>query len=97
MKAELYFAARTSRAAAHNLRMVEEFCRPLQSLPFDDDCAETYGQLRAELQLRGQTIGANDLMIAATAINQKVTLVTHNTREFMRVAGLRLEDWQAGS
>lgn len=39
-------------------------------------------------------IGGNDLLIAATAQANGLILVTHNTREFTRVAGLRVEDWQ---
>ena len=41
------------------------------------------------------SIGANDLIIAATAVASGLTLVTHNTREFGRVAGLQVEDWEA--
>jgi tRNA(fMet)-specific endonuclease VapC len=39
-------------------------------------------------------IGGNDMMIAATALAHGLTLVTHNTGEFGRIAGLQLEDWQ---
>ena len=64
------------------------------SLPFDDAAAEAYGRLRAELARRGMPIGPNDLMIAAIALAYGFTLVTHNTSEFSRVPGLRLEDWE---
>lgn len=94
VKAELYFGARNSASPASNLRKVEAFCHPFASLPFDDDCAQAYGLLRAELQRTGMTIGANDLMIAATAVANDLTLVTHNTKEFERVVGLELEDWE---
>jgi tRNA(fMet)-specific endonuclease VapC len=63
-------------------------------LPFDDAAAEAYGRLRAELARRGTPIGPNDLMIAAIALAHDLTLVTHNTAEFSRVSGLRLEDWE---
>ena len=53
-----------------------------------------YGLIRAELTELGTMIGPNHLMIAAIALAHKLTLVTHNTREFSRVAGLKLEDWQ---
>ena len=60
----------------------------------DDPAAEAYGRLRAELARRGTPIGPNDLMIAAIALAYALTLVTHNTAEFSRVPGLRLEDWE---
>ncbi len=70
-------------------------CYPLNSLPFDDVAAQVYGRIRAELAAVGALIGANDLMIAAVAIANDLILVTHNMREFQRVHGLRLEDWEA--
>nr|MDQ2997357.1 hypothetical protein [Chloroflexota bacterium] len=51
-------------------------------------------QMRADLAVKGIPIGAHDLQIAAIALAHDLTLVTHNTREFSRVAGLRLEDWE---
>jgi tRNA(fMet)-specific endonuclease VapC len=60
----------------------------------DDRAAEQYGPIRADLASRGLLIGPNDLMIAAIALANGCTLVTHNTAEFSRVPGLTLEDWQ---
>ena len=65
------------------------------SLPFDDLAAEAYGRIRARLEQAGQLIGPNDLLIAAIAVAHQVTLVTHNTREFQRVEGLQIDDWEA--
>jgi tRNA(fMet)-specific endonuclease VapC len=73
---------------------VENFCAHFQSLPFDDKAAGFYGKIRSELSAVGQPIGANDFMIAAIALANEVTLITHNTREFSRVSGLLLEDWE---
>jgi tRNA(fMet)-specific endonuclease VapC len=69
---------------------------PFASLPFDDACAEQYGQIRNELESDGTPIGPNDLLISAVARAHGLTLVTHNVGEFSRVIGLRLEDWEAG-
>ena len=93
-KAELLYGARHSTKVAANLRLLEHFFAPFISLPFDDRCAEHYGAIRAELAARGLPIGPNDLLIAATARGYDLVLVTHNTREFSRVAGLKLEDWE---
>ena len=74
---------------------MDEFLIPYRSLPFDDECARVYGQIRARLTKAGTLIGPNDLLIAATAIAFGTVLVTHNTREFSRIEGLSLEDWQS--
>ena len=60
----------------------------------DDRAAEEYGKVRALLAALGTPIGPNDLLIAAIALANQMTLVTHNTAEFSRVPGLALEDWQ---
>jgi len=91
----MLFGAYKSPRRQPNLQLLEKLFLRFASLPFDDACADTYGRIRADLAARGQPIGPNDLLIAAIALTHDVTLVTHNTAEFSRVAGLRLEDWQA--
>jgi tRNA(fMet)-specific endonuclease VapC len=61
---------------------------------FDRQAAESYGQIRADLEKKGTPIGANDLLIGATALASGLILVTHNTREFNRISGLQIEDWE---
>lgn len=92
--AELLYGAHRSASKAQTLVQVQAFCRPFQSLPFDDPAAEHYGVVRAHLAGLGTPIGPNDLMIASIALANGLTLVTHNTSEFGRVPGLKLEDWQ---
>ncbi len=94
-KGELLFGARRSARVAANLRLLERFFAPFISLPFDDRCAEHYSALRADLAARGQPIGPNDMLIAATARAHDLILITHNTREFSRVIGLKIEDWES--
>jgi len=95
VKAELLYGARKSGRVAENLRLLERFFDTIASLPFDDRCAEEYGLLREELERAGTPIGPNDLLIAATARAHSAILVTHNLREFSRIADLRLEDWES--
>lgn len=95
VKAELLYGARKSSRVAENMRLLERFFDSIASLPFDDGCAGEYGLLREELERAGTPIGANDMLIAATARAHHAILVTHNVREFSRVADLRLEDWEA--
>jgi tRNA(fMet)-specific endonuclease VapC len=87
----LFYGARKSQRPQRSLEKQHQFVNHFVSLPFDDEAAEVYGQIRAELERAGTPIGPNDLMIAAIAIANDVMLVTHNAREFRRVKGLRLE------
>ncbi len=94
VKAELLYGARHSKEVEANLSRLALFFSPLSSLPFDDRCAEEYGQIWADLSVQGKLIGPNDLMIAAIARAHDALLVTHNVGEFSRVTGLRIEDWE---
>ena len=94
-KAELLYGARHSARVQDNLRVLAKFFLSFSSLPFDDLCAEHYGQIRADLEDHGQPIGPNALLIAAVARAHDLVLVTHDTREFSRIVGLRLEDWES--
>ena len=94
VKAELAFGAAGSRdpikARAEQHRFLSQFV----SLTFDDAAAQIYGNIRHDLTRTGRLIGGNDLLIAAIALANGVTLVTHNTSEFSRVPGLIIEDWE---
>ena len=79
--------------SARNRSALEMFLAPLQIMPFDEKCVWAYGELRCELERRGEPIGALDTMIAAHAIALDAVLVTNNLREFAKMAGLRLENW----
>lgn len=94
VKAELLYGARRSQRVEANLQRLKVFFAPLQSLPFNDECAEHYGQIHTDLLNQGKPIGPNDTLIAAIARAHDATLITHNTGEFSRVAGLCMEDWE---
>jgi tRNA(fMet)-specific endonuclease VapC len=95
--AELEFGVAHSEHRARNAVRLKALRGELQSVPFDAQAAAIYGPLRSRLAHRGALIGPLDLLIAATALSRGVTLVTHNTREFRRVTGLRVEDWARDS
>jgi tRNA(fMet)-specific endonuclease VapC len=95
VKAELLYGARRSERVESNLRLLHRFFAPLESLPFDDRCAQEAGLIRLDLERSGRPIGPNDLLIAATARGNDLVLVTHNAREFSRVPRLQVEDWEA--
>jgi len=94
VKAELYFGAMKSQRVSQSLSKIDAFFSPFASLTFDDDSAKWYGEIRADLAAKGTIIGNNDMMIAAIALRNEITVVTHNTREFSRVVGLKLDDWE---
>lgn len=94
VKAELFYGAFKSSNPLKNIKIQDEFCKRFDSLPFDDNSAKVYGEIRSALEKEGQIIGPNDLIIASIAKANNLTLVTHNYREFNRVAGLTVEDWQ---
>lgn len=91
--AELLHGAEKSNAPARSLDVVEDFCSRLEILPYGPKAAQHYGSIRSALEKRGQTIGVNDLHIAAHARSEGLTLVTNNLREFERVEALQLANW----
>ena len=90
-----YGVGRSSRRAA-SAEALQEFLLPLELAAYDTGAAQCYGDVRAGLTAAGSPIGPLATLIAAHALSLDVTLVTHNPREFRRVAGLRTEDWIAG-
>jgi len=90
---ELWFGVQRSKAIARNSEALREFLAPLRQLEFDSDDAVTCAKIRADLEAKGSPIGPYDLQIAAQALRRKLTLVTHDTAEFKRIAGLKLADW----
>jgi tRNA(fMet)-specific endonuclease VapC len=94
VKSELYYGAYKSTRRDRNLANLNRFFSQFISLPFDDNAAAIAGQVRAQLNVAGTPIGSNDLLIAAIALSKDLTLVTHNTREFGRINGLKYEDWE---
>jgi tRNA(fMet)-specific endonuclease VapC len=92
---ELYLGVLRSADPHKNRAEVDQFAAPFSSLPFDDAAADVYSRIRHDLEGRGVPIGPYDMQIAAIALVNGYTLVTHNTNEFSRVPGLALEDWEA--
>ena len=91
--AELRFGAEKSEEPHRHHALISNLLMPFQILPFDFGAADTYGEIRADLERRGQLIGSLDMLLAAHALSQSLIFVTHNTSEFQRVKGLQFEDW----
>lgn len=91
---ELYYGAYKSLQREANLAKLARLFNQFSILSFDEQSAMITGRIRAELAALGTPIGPYDLQIAAIAIANNLILVTHNTGEFSRVQGLRIEDWE---
>jgi tRNA(fMet)-specific endonuclease VapC len=90
---ELEVGIAGSTAAPYRRNQLHALALFLRVLPFGASEARAAARIRVELEKAGQTIGPLDLLIAGTALQNGATLVTHNVREFSRVAGLQTEDW----
>ena len=93
-KAELFYGSAKSQTPEQSRQKQLEFLNTMQTVLFDEHAALAYGEVRAYLENQGTPIGANDLLIAATAVANNLILVTHNTGEFGRILHLKLEDWE---
>ena len=91
--AELIYGAKKSFKREYNLKKIELFLSLYDVTPFCSKSAQIYGAIRCDLEKNGTIIGGNDLIIAATVLAHKGTLVTNNTGEFSRVRDLLIEDW----
>jgi tRNA(fMet)-specific endonuclease VapC len=88
-----YGVAKSTRLEFNSKRLEVFFAGPIALLPFDEAAARVAGFVRAELERTGKPIGAYDLLIAAQAIQNKLTLITANQREFSRIKRLSWLDW----
>lgn len=93
--AELMFGAMRSQEPEKSMALCRQFCSFFQLAELDYAAAERSATIRADLEERGERIGAYDMLIAGIAVARGCVLATHNLREFARVAGLQIEDWTA--
>ena len=90
---ELYAGAYKHPASGRLLELIDELLEEVHVLEFDAECAVEFGRLRGDSLRSGRLISTVDLMIASVAIVHDLTLVTHNTKDFVKVPGLKLVDW----
>lgn len=91
---ELLFGAYRSKRADEAVAAFQTLRMP--TLDFTVEDARKAGEIRAALAAAGTPIGPYDVLVAGQALARDLTLVTRNTREFGRVPGLRVEDWEGG-
>lgn len=92
---ELQYGAQKSNARKRALQVINSLSESIMIAGLDRSAGEHYGQIRRELEQQGRIIGNNDLWIAAHARSKGWTIVTNNEREFLRVKGVKVENWAA--
>ena len=92
-RAELLYGVRRRPEAHHLARVVGQFLARIRSLPWDDEAAERFASIAAELDASGRRIGTFDTMIAAHALATGAVVVTNNVEHFSRVTGVAVENW----
>ena len=90
---ELQYGVVNSTNRKENQQRLEQFLAPLEILLYDEMAAEAYGDIRFQLEKKGQLVGPLDVLIAALALSRNLILVTNNDREFKRIKNLRVENW----
>ncbi|GAB5465696.1 MAG: type II toxin-antitoxin system VapC family toxin [Candidatus Kapaibacteriales bacterium] len=90
---ELYYGVAKSKLKKKNEEALIKFLSPFEFVPFTDEDAMIYGEIRTKLEKGGQVIGPYDLQLAAQSLARGLTLVTNNEKEFNRVSNLTVENW----
>ena len=91
--AELDYGAKVSQRAKDNLEKLYQFVDVVQIVPFDIESAKIFGSIKNKLRSIGKPTGEVDVLIAATAMAHKATLVTANRKHFENIEGLKVEVW----
>lgn len=90
---EMIFGAEKSKFREKNLSVAHEIRKIFPVENITSEIIECFGRLKANLQKTGKNVDDMDLLIAATAISNDMVLVTHNTKHFINIPELQLEDW----
>jgi tRNA(fMet)-specific endonuclease VapC len=92
---ELFTGVEKCANPAKERAKVEHLLKTVHELLFESGAARESARIRALLESQGQPIGPYDILLAGQALSRSLILVTANTKEFNRVPGLSVEDWQA--
>ncbi len=91
---ELYEGIHRAETPSRELKKVETFLEPFEVIPFDRPEAMEWAKIEAALRKQGNSIEAEDAMIAATAKANGFTVVTGNLKHLGRIKGLKLVNWE---
>ncbi len=93
VKSELLYGAYKSENKARNIAAYEMFLKRFEIENYTDAMSYAYAAIRSELEIKGNPIGYNDLLIASTVLSKGGILVTNNEKEFSKIPGLKIENW----
>jgi tRNA(fMet)-specific endonuclease VapC len=91
--AELYFGAYLSEKSQENLEAVEKLAKTINIIPFEFIHSKIYGEVRSDLQKKGELINELDIFIATIAIEKDLPIITRNTKHFDRIMKLKVNTW----
>jgi tRNA(fMet)-specific endonuclease VapC len=91
--AELYYGAYLSKNKEENLNAVKQLNSKLDIIPFKQVHGEIYGEIRADLQKKGELINELDVFIASITIERDITLITRNLKHYKKIDKLQIEVW----
>ena len=91
--AELYFGARLSEQSQENLEAVDKLTKTINIIPFELNHSKIYGEIRSDLQKKGEIINELDIFIATIAIEKDLPIITRNTKHFKRIMRLTVDTW----
>jgi tRNA(fMet)-specific endonuclease VapC len=94
--AELKFGAENSQQQIQNRQIIAQFQTQIQVIPIFS-ALDFYAREKARLRQRGTPIDDFDLLIAATAVANRLIIVTNNLNHFSRIEGIAIEDWTQNS
>ena len=89
----LYGIEKSPHKKEERRQKLQHITSELKAYPFDAIAAQKYAIIRSQLEKEGQVISERDTQIAAIALANQLTVVTHNVKEFNRIAKLKVEDW----
>ncbi len=90
---ELQYGAFKSKQIKKNIKRLEEFLGPFEIISYDENASIRYGEIRSFLEKQGNVIGPLDMLIAAHALSENLTLITNNEKELKRIKSLKVENW----
>jgi tRNA(fMet)-specific endonuclease VapC len=93
--AELWYGVANSQKKKQNEAALKDFLDYATLIDWPCEAAALYGRIRTGLQRRGKLIGAMNMLIASHSLFLDAVLVTNNTREFVRVPDLKIENWES--
>jgi tRNA(fMet)-specific endonuclease VapC len=92
---ELYAGLAKSRKREEGEEGLEAFLAPFELLPYDTEAVRSYGKIQAEVDQQGLLVSPLDVFIAAQALSKDLILVSNTDQDFMKIPGLRFENWHS--